>query len=294
MLSRLFRRFGMAGPVAVVAVVAIAVAASVPAVADPVASTSANVVKVVKRALNLSKKANKRSRVASKRSRVALKAARNAEGTPGAPGPAGPQGPQGAAGPRGATGPQGPAGPAGATGEGVTATPEPPGVNCAEGGLKLDVGGDTRYVCNGADGTPGQPGDPWTAGGTLPPGETMTGTWSVAAGAAGAGVAAISFPIPLDPADADQIAVSVQDVGQPPPAGCTGGTPAEPKANPGRLCIYTGLLNNANQPPPGNVWSPTGPPSAGVSSGGAAMAVMFTDAGFAYGTYAVTAPAATP
>lgn len=50
-------------------------------------------------------------------------------------------------------------------------------------------------VCNGEE---GPTGDPWTAGGTLPNGETETGVWAfnITAGA-GEVYAPISFPIPL-------------------------------------------------------------------------------------------------
>lgn len=97
LFSRMFKRFGIAGPLAVIAVLAVAVTTSVPAVADPVAESSGKVVKLLKRAIGLSKKATKRSR-------IALRTARRAQGQPG---------PQGPAGPKGDTGPQGPAGPQG-------------------------------------------------------------------------------------------------------------------------------------------------------------------------------------
>jgi len=119
------------------------------------------------------------------------------EGPQGPPGPAGAQGPQGEPGPAGAdgavgatgpTGPQGPAGPQGPQGvagpagaDGDTAvktlintTDEAPGTNCANGGIKIEVGDDTnadgilgtdeiddsltRYVCNGDDGQDGSDG----------------------------------------------------------------------------------------------------------------------------------------
>jgi hypothetical protein len=111
MLSRLFRRFGVAGPIAVLAVVAVAVAASVPAAADPVANASAQLAKMVKRALKVSKAANKRSK-------QAIRVARNAEGQPGPKGDAGPAGPKGDP---GLAGPTGSAGSAGAAGSPWTA-----------------------------------------------------------------------------------------------------------------------------------------------------------------------------
>jgi hypothetical protein len=119
------------------------------------------------------------------------------EGPQGPPGPAGAQGPQGEPGPAGAdgldgvdgqdgavgpTGPSGPAGPPGPAGaDGNTAvktlintTDEAPGANCANGGVKIEVGDDTngdgvldaneiddsltRFVCNGEDGQDGADG----------------------------------------------------------------------------------------------------------------------------------------
>lgn len=104
-------------------------------------------------------------------------------GTPGAPGPAGPQGAQGVAGATGPIGPKGPqgiqgiTGPTGATGlQGIQGlypliklTTEPSGLNCQNGGTKIEVGLDqnsneildnnevnntmTKFVCNGSNAT---------------------------------------------------------------------------------------------------------------------------------------------
>jgi hypothetical protein len=98
------------------------------------------------------------------------------DGQDGAVGATGPTGPQGPAGPQG---PQGVAGPAGADGDAaiktlINTTDEAPGTNCANGGVKIEVGDDTngdgileateiddsltRYVCNGEDGQDGADG----------------------------------------------------------------------------------------------------------------------------------------
>jgi hypothetical protein len=101
------------------------------------------------------------------------------QGLTGATGPQGEQGVQGETGPQGEqgiqgeTGPQGEQGPAGEDGEVAVKTlintsDEAAGDNCANGGIKIEVGEDTnadgildidevdesltRYVCNGADG----------------------------------------------------------------------------------------------------------------------------------------------
>ncbi len=88
-------------------------------------------------------------------------------GIQGAVGPAGPPGTSGSAGPQGAPGPQGQAGVNGTNGLNalIKTTTEPVGVNCANGGTKIEAGLDangngvldagevnaglTNYVCNG-------------------------------------------------------------------------------------------------------------------------------------------------
>jgi hypothetical protein len=52
----------------------------------------------------------------------------------------------------------------GEDGEGVTVTPEPPGANCPNGGVKVESSSGTEYVCNGEDGEDGQDGAPGPAG----------------------------------------------------------------------------------------------------------------------------------
>ncbi|MFM1828891.1 MAG: hypothetical protein RL624_1132 [Bacteroidota bacterium] len=141
------------------------------------------------------------------------------QGPIGLTGPAGPQGPQGVAGPAGAngatgatgpqgpigltgaTGPQGVAGPSGAAGSNglnslIKTTTEPAGSNCSAGGVKVETGIDansngvldaseiqtaqTKYVCNGQQGSQGTTGPQGPAGPQGPIG--LTG----ASGAAGA------------------------------------------------------------------------------------------------------------
>ncbi|HEX2070761.1 MAG TPA: hypothetical protein VHF90_03815, partial [Thermoleophilaceae bacterium] len=55
----------------------------------------------------------------------------------------------------------------------------------------------------------------------------------------------ISFPIPLA-AGIGSTGYHTVPVGGPAPAGCTGGTVTSPKADPGHICVYAGLLNNAS------------------------------------------------
>ena len=74
-------------------------------------------------------------------------------GPTGPTGPEGPPGPIGPTGPEGPTGPQGPAGDSGGEGEVglnslINTSDEPAGVNCENGGIKIEVGLDANS--NGA------------------------------------------------------------------------------------------------------------------------------------------------
>jgi hypothetical protein len=121
----------------------------------------------------------------------------------GPQGPAGPRGPAGPAGPAGATGPAGPAGPAGARG--------------AEG-------------------------SPWTAGGTLPPGKSLSGTWiAVALGAEvepgkAEGGTTISFGIRLVAPPAVHL-IAKGNEGIEAASECPGSVKL-PLAAKGNLCLY--------------------------------------------------------
>ncbi len=107
------------------------------------------------------------------------------DGTPtyvcnGLQGDAGGTGASGATGDSGATGATGGTGPAG---QSVTVTTEPNGANCADGGVKVQVGGDApTYVCNGASGAAGatgatgENGNAGAAGATGPAGDSVTVT----------------------------------------------------------------------------------------------------------------------
>jgi hypothetical protein len=175
-------------------------------------------------------------------------------GKPGKPGPAGPQGPAGPAGaqgPAGAKGDKGDSGNAGADGKSAetvsfTGSKGPiGGVTCPAGGLEVKSASATTLVCNGKNGNNGAPGEPWTAGGTLPPGETETGTWAF--GDIDAGKAAepslpglirvpISFSIPLG-AGLPESGVHYLAPGGGPTTECPGSV-GDPEAEPGNLCVY--------------------------------------------------------
>ncbi len=177
----------------------------------------------------------------------------------------GPRGPRGPAGPVGPAGPQGPAGANGKDGaNGINGTNGAPGKSvlvgsfegddepldepCEEtGGNEFEVEGSgvQTYACNGKEGSP------WTAGGTLPPNKTETGAWAVLGTLEIPGVGSfggtreanvpLSFNIPLTEG-LDGSHVHFFNQGEVPSAisGCNGGTAAEPKADPGHLCVYTG------------------------------------------------------
>ncbi|MGH7851245.1 MAG: DUF7151 family protein, partial [Thermodesulfobacteriota bacterium] len=88
----------------------------------------------------------------------------------------------------------------------MNTTPEPPGDNCADGGIRVESGQDnvvdsTTYVCNGADGPTGP------AGPTGPTGATG------ATGPTG----------PTGPAGTDGLNAFVNTTPEPPGANCADG-----------------------------------------------------------------------
>ena len=114
-------------------------------------------------------------------------------------GPRGPRGETGPAGQPGAAGERGVPGLLGANGENVIARTVIPGnLHCETGGTKFRFpDGTTSFTCNGAEGARGKEGPAWPPGGTLPVGDSMTGTWVAGPSAGETGRASISFPIPL-------------------------------------------------------------------------------------------------
>jgi collagen triple helix repeat protein len=154
----------------------------------------------------------------SQQEKQVKKIAKKFAGKPGKPGAAGPAGPVGTSGPAGAKGDKGDPGSSGANGKSVvTSELEPEEGGCQEGGTELVVegSGNPEAVCNG---------EPWTAGGTLPAGATLTGAWKFFSAESEAFVEqlweTISFPIPLEaPLDGDHAWVMFSSAG--------GGTSAE-------------------------------------------------------------------
>jgi hypothetical protein len=190
-----------------------------------------------------------------------LKGKAGPAGAPGVQGLAGPAGPQGPVGKDGAPGANGKDGAPGANGQSlVSAVLNAGEEGCAEGGSKFTVGVKTTTACNGEKGEPGPQGPPGTTGftKTLPSGETETGTWAVSNTSATKeflSVAPISFPIPLKAPIANLEVVERCELlanKSTQLAECETrvklaqkfcpGTAAEPKANPGYLCIYGGFM----------------------------------------------------
>jgi hypothetical protein len=113
-------------------------------------------------------------------------------------GKAGTNGTNGAPGANGKDGANGTNGAPGAPGtEGKSVEAESASVaKCAEGGTVFKIAGvEKGKACNGIEGDPGPQGEPWTAGGTLPPGAVETGTW--VAGGPGLSSSPLTFTIPL-------------------------------------------------------------------------------------------------
>lgn len=206
------------------------------------------------------------------------------KGKRGPAGPAGPAGAAGPAGPAGAKGDKGDTGNAGTAGKSVTAKSFAGVKNgCADGGVEVESASPTVSVCNGQTG--------FTE--VLPSEETETGTWTLPTGGIGASestAVAISFPIPLEEALADTQDVYVVPGDTDP--NCPG-SPAEPEAEPGFLCIYATTVF-----PPGSEFesvSTSDPGQVFVEGVGTAGALINFAAGtsaipLSYGTWAVTAP----
>jgi hypothetical protein len=127
----------------------------------------------------------------------------------------------------GATGPAGPAGPAG--GKGDNGAPGAAGKDGAQG-----LAGPTGpQGPQGAQGVQGPAGMLPSGAIALQPGQTETGIWN-ATPAAGGSTTLIAYPLQL----AAEPEVVIVREGDTAPAECAGGTAAEPKAEPGNLCVY--------------------------------------------------------
>jgi hypothetical protein len=237
------------------------------------------------------------------------KIAKKYAGKPGAPGAQGPAGPAGGAGKdgsngtNGTNGTDGEDGTDGAPGKSVVVKAVTPGEEgaleeCEErGGSEVEVqgaGGAEAEICNGKEGPEGPEGSPWTDGGTLPPGATETGAWSINGTTADTGgvYAPISFPIPLKQSvegegpenhvhystDADFETYCAE------PAIIAG--PFQPDALPGEVCIWQIENTNAefDSVTPGSGHGE----SERAGKFGALLHFSLTGVAFASGSWAVT------
>jgi hypothetical protein len=209
-------------------------------------------------------------------------------GAPGATGAAGPAGTAGGAGAKGDKGDQGSTGKAGGPGPaGKSVEVGPAGAGeCPSGGTIVEVEAEPatqQFVCNGEDGQTG-----FTE--TLPSGKTETGAWALPA-SSGEGVAPISFAIPLSSA-VNISSVEIMASGEAAKPGCTGGTSQSPKADPGFLCIYTGLGSLGSGPIVIRAGA-SGPAAvelgAGTTGGYLQATALTSMVGTVSGTWAVTA-----
>ena len=223
-------------------------------------------------------------------------------GAAGAQGPAGPQGPAGAAGKDGAQGEKGAKGDNGSPGSPGKDGKSPeiveeftagdPGSGCDENGgflYEVEGSGEKAEICNGKEGRDGTDGEPWTLGGTLPPGATETGTWATMVAGASEGVteapAVISFPIQLAGGiESNHVHISTQGDFS---TFCPGGSGGDrPEAPPGEVCIYVALEGTAAASNP-RVFTASAA-NQGVSRPGGYLYWDLGAKGHAAGSFAVT------
>ena len=227
-------------------------------------------------------------------------------------GPRGPKGPKGDTGP---AGPQGPAGPAGAKGDAgaagangkdgtngtngtdgtsvVASSVVEGGLSCeGRGGSKFVTGATTTFACNGKEGGGGGGGFPEV----LAPGKTETGVWRFISNGEEEQFVPISFPIPLSSADAEDITYKALSTADSPTANCPG-SPEEPLAEPGFLCVYAaGFSSTPSVGIPTHAYKPVlSGEEEGVSTAGTLLYFESFDATRRIsGSFAITAPEPAP
>lgn len=129
---------------------------------------------------------------------------------------------------------RGPAGPAG--------SPGPQGIQ-GLGGANGKEGAQGPKGERGAPGPEGKEGSPWTLGGVLPSGQTERGDWAIQGYVPtepGFATTSVSFVIPLKSAPTVVYVKPEESVPHCP------GTPEEPAADPGFLCIFATWEYNVN------------------------------------------------
>lgn len=145
----------------------------------------------------------------------------------------------------------------------------------------------------GLNGAAGPQGAPWTAGGTLPSGQTETGAWGMSF-TAFSGAASISFPIPLAaPLDAQH--VKKVNIGKSIPPECDNGSGepssgANPEADPGFLCVYATHFDNGGEIVGGQPIDPTTFSTGAAKTGAGLLLESPVESDLGMGTFAVTAP----
>jgi hypothetical protein len=225
-------------------------------------------------------------------SKATASAKKGPRGPRGPKGPAGPAGPQGPAGPAGAKGDTGAAGANGTNGkDGVSVTSSAASVaECPAGGTKFTAANGTSKACNGKD---GEPGDPWTAGGTLPADATETGMFAIFSSAEDKVITSISFPVPLSaPLDEEHVlglepGYDGEDEVGAEHEKCPGKV-ENPRAKSGYLCVYTAAAFSLLFKKP-FILSATNSASQGASTSGALLEFLPEAAkAFAKGSFAVT------
>jgi hypothetical protein len=228
----------------------------------------------------------------AKQKKEVKKIAKSFQGTgpQGAQGPAGPAGPKGDTGAPGANGKDGTNGTNGTNGTSVVSSSESTGTgNCGgRGGSKFVAGASTTYACNGEKGADGATGFVET----LPSGKTSTGIWNGRQSPDQSVVVTISYPLRLPSAPVFNFVSCENNATCIPTAACPSTTMAEPKAEPGQLCIYmnSGSVAGVRVPPTVSP-NPNPDPTSGVS-------MTFEDEALepepgtnkVFGDWAVTAP----
>jgi hypothetical protein len=128
--------------------------------------------------------------------------------------------------------------------------------SCTEGGVEVKSASPAALVCNGKEGSP------WTETGSLPTGNTETGTWAVANNGTfpvkTLNTVALSFSIPLGAkiagghehfinSDNKEVVLNESTfvLEEKTSTTCLG-TAAAPSAEPGNLCVYAGFLQGAS------------------------------------------------
>lgn len=263
-------------------------------------------------------------KLTSKEKKEVEKIAKKYAGKPGAAGAQGAAGQNGSPGAKGDAGSPGAPGQNGAPGAGgktvLNGSGAPTGGIGSVGDFYIDTSSQEIYGpkassgINGGWGEPtalkGETGEPWTAGGTLPAGATETGTWSFSSTqeaspqviSIGPGfpvnqMVSISFSIPLSSNLEKSHAIYVP-AGDTTTAHCSAGpvngTPAEPKAESGYLCVYEVTIENAQPAEHAVVGSffPPGvsPVSFGAAASGTTLILKIPNPGgtFGMGSWAVT------